>query len=475
MIDCTTCKPNTNRIYLNATLSYCPECNKTEEARIVATDNGVFMERVCVKTGVHSSKLAADYKWYVNRVMNKQVPVSSVPKPNDVKLGCPFDCGLCKWHSGGLQLPVFSITNECNLDCPKCFTYNRADLKYYKSVEETEKIIDNILNTAKVQLINLTGGEPTMHPNLDKIIDVCKNKGINRITMNTNGLLINQKPELAKMLKEKGVQVVLSMDALTSENSKLIFGVDIVSQKLKTLEILEELQIPTTLLCVAIKGINENDISQICDQYITKEFIQSITIQNITYTGKNGKEFLPDRYITIDEVENCLALSDKFDQSHFFSLASYHPLCYSVAYYIVNEGKTVSLTDLIEKETLERISYEKYFLEPNAEFYTEFSDGLNRLWAKGTEEDTIKAMKSALNKLYPKDKELSAKERNVIAEQLVKMIYIHPHMDENNFDVNRVSACGDLVPDESGQMIPACSYNLLYRQKDKRFWVEEEK
>jgi len=57
-------------------------------------------------------------------------------------------------------------------------------------------------------------------------------------------------------------------------------------------------------------------------------------------------------------------------------------------------------------------------------------------------------------------------------ESKTKMLYIHPHMDENSFDLGRVNLCGDLVPDESGDMIPACSYNLFYRQKDEGFWVE---
>jgi uncharacterized radical SAM superfamily Fe-S cluster-containing enzyme len=49
-------------------------------------------------------------------------------------------------------------------------------------------------------------------------------------------------------------------------------------------------------------------------------------------------------------------------------------------------------------------------------------------------------------------------------------VYIHAHMDEDAFDLGRASHCGDIVPDESGAMIPACTYNLLYREHDERFW-----
>ena len=76
-------------------------------------------------------------------------------------------------------MPVFSITNDCNLNCPICFTYNRPDKKYYKTVEETKRIIGHIVaKSGGVQLINLTGGEPTLHPELFAILDACRSEGI---------------------------------------------------------------------------------------------------------------------------------------------------------------------------------------------------------------------------------------------------------------------------------------------------------
>ena len=56
-----------------------------------------------------------------------------------------------------------------------------------------------------------------------------------------------------------------------------------------------------------------------------------------------------------------------------------------------------------------------------------------------------------------------------IAERTVKAIYIHSHMDEENFDVARVMKCPVGVPQEDGGNIPTCSYNVLYREKDERF------
>jgi hypothetical protein len=65
---------------------------------------------------------------------------------------------------------------------------------------------------------------------------------------------------------------------------------------------------------------------------------------------------------------------------------------------------------------------------------------------------------------------LSAAERQAAAEQSLLAVYLHSHMDEDTLDLARLAVCPDQVPDPEGRLIPACAYNLFYRQKDPRFW-----
>ncbi|MFC2131017.1 radical SAM protein [Bacteroidota bacterium] len=459
-------------IYINSTLAFCRQCNEVEQARIISRDNRVYLERSCPVNGLHSTRISSDYNWYTERMKY----YSNFPKPKKHKdsiEGCPKDCGLCQWHSNAIILPVFSITNACNLDCPKCFTYNRRDAKYYKSSGETKQIIHQIIEqSGGVQLINLTGGEPTLHPNLFEIIDACKVEGIRRITMNTNGIKLASNREFAEKLKESGVQLVLSLDTLNPEVSKIIYGKDLTVQKLKALEIIEELEIPITILSVSIKDLNEKDISSIAKTYLKKEIVRSMTIQNMTFTGLNGSKFEPREHITIDDVEAYLTEETEFCQNDFFPLASYHPMCYSIAYYFSKDSVFIPLTKILGRNSLIKLTTDSYLIDPGRDFSREFLNGINLLWADGEDERSINILKGMINQLYPADREVTQKERQDYFEKYFKMIYIHSHMDEDNFDLDRVSRCGDIVPDESGNMIPACSYNLLYRQKDTRFWVE---
>jgi len=459
---------------LSSTIAYCPLCKSNEFARIVSNAQGVFMVRQCPKKPDNAFKLSSSVDWYLRRVHAVQ-PVSSActtdRKPSSQ--GCPKDCGLCEWHAGGLHLPVFSITNDCNLDCPICFTYNRPDSKYYKPLEDVKKIVDHIKReNPNIQLVNITGGEPTLHPQILDILQLLKDEGIERVTMNTNGIKLSADREFAKSIKASGAQCVLSVDTFDPQKSITIHGKDISTHKRKVLALLEELDIPTTILSVAIKGLNEDEVAQIVNRYISKPFVKSITIQNMTYTGQNGSNFGSHKYITIDEVENSLAIEDKIAVDDFFALASYHPLCYSVAYYLLLDERLIPLTKIFDLETLKEMSMDNYILEPKEEFRKKFQEAISILWANGEDEDVIGSLKSFIKELYPSDRELTQKQREALIESKTKMLYIHPHMDENCFDLGRVNLCGDLVPDESGDMIPACSYNLFYRQKDERFWVE---
>ena len=89
----------------------------TEHALITARESGVFLERICPNSGTVAVLIAGDYRWYLERTAEPQA-VERMPNAGRLTRGCPFDCGPCECHTARLHLPVVSITNLCNLDCP---------------------------------------------------------------------------------------------------------------------------------------------------------------------------------------------------------------------------------------------------------------------------------------------------------------------------------------------------------------------
>ena len=79
------------------------------------------------------------------------------------------------------------------------------------------------------------------------------------------------------------------------------------------------------------------------------------------------------------------------------------------------------------------------------------------------------ALDQLLRRMFPSDRSLSRAEALRVGERAVKAVYVHSHMDEETFDVERVAQCCDSNCYPDGGTIPVCNYNVLYREKEHQF------
>jgi uncharacterized radical SAM superfamily Fe-S cluster-containing enzyme len=100
-----------------------------------------------------------------------------------------------------------------------------------------------------------------------------------------------------------------------------------------------------------------------------------------------------------------------------------------------------------------------------------FREVIDDLYACGDTEN-LAVFRRLVEDLYPSDQALGEFKRQRLAESAIRTVYVHAHMDEDTFDCSRAMRCTDLVPAEPGRLIPACTYNLFYRQQDERFYVD---
>ena len=285
--------PDKPYTYLKTVQGVCRECKKIVNARIIIQDGRVYQERMCTEHGKSRALIAEDASWYLEVMKSPIEPREPLLRSKSHERGCPHDCGICTFHASRCNLPVFSITNACNLDCPICFTYNRKDKIWHMPLDEVDKVLDYVIEcSGTLDLINITGGEPTMHPQLFELLEKATSRQeIGRVTMNTNGLLLAKNEDLCKELSRLGVYVILSLDTFDRERSVKIHGRDIVDIKKKAIDNLAKYDIGTTLLNVMIRDVNEDEIGAILDLAATKDNIRSVTIQTMTYTGFGGKDF----------------------------------------------------------------------------------------------------------------------------------------------------------------------------------------
>ncbi len=458
--------------YLSQSRGVCRVCGKMVPVRYVADQDRVYLERLCPEHYGSRALVAESLAWYLDAM---QRPSSGCPPPKTMpkQKACPDGCGPCSFHAQACRLPVFSITNACNLRCPICFTYNRSDKIYFMSPEEFGRQIEFVVETTGgVDLVNITGGEPTLHPQLFDLLARARHPRIGRITLNSNGLSLAANPEIAARLAEMGVYVVLSLDTLDRDISQRLHSRDITAQKMAALENLGRFGVQTTLLMVLVGGVNEHEIESLWSLLLTHEHVRSLTIQTMTYTGQGGAFFEPREHIPVDGVVRRIAAASRgrLSADDFMPLPGVHPLCYAVSYLLGDKDALHSFRALLDRDTMARNLVGGYLMQPSAELETALKEAIDRLWSQGGQAQLLSVVKRMLRHVYPTDEHLTLHARQQRAESMVKTIYIHAHMDEDTYEIGRAMRCSDQVPVDAQRLVGACNYNLFYRQKDDRFW-----
>jgi 7,8-dihydro-6-hydroxymethylpterin dimethyltransferase len=469
-------RPSRPYTYLGTVQGMCRQCRQLVPARVLEDGGAVFQERLCPTCGSTRARIADSVEWYLERAATTVRCKPAREPGHSVQRGCPLDCGPCAFHANACRLPVFSVTNVCNLDCPICFTYNRPDRRYYMSREEIRPLLDKLIARAgPFDLINVTGGEPTLHPDILDLLAECQRPEIGRVTMNSNGLRLAKDEDFCRALADLGVYVVLSFDTLQTDAAQMIYGRDIVAEKRRALDNLQRFGVGVTLLNVMIRGLNEGEIGAILELVRAYPVVRSVTVQTMTFTGHGGKNFQPRQHMPLDGAARAIetATGGVMRAADFFAHPGAPPLCYSVAYYFKDGDRYRSFTDFFSVEELRQMIGLGYLLQPDDTSQQLFRGAIDRRWAAGDEAGVLPVLKRLLARLYPAGPPLSAFQRQAIAEESILAIYLHSHMDEDTLDLGRLLACSDQVPDPEGRLIPACSYNLFYRHKDPRFWWKE--
>jgi uncharacterized radical SAM superfamily Fe-S cluster-containing enzyme len=433
----------------------------------VAHGRDVMMEKTCPEHGAQSVRLSDDVDWYqrTRAVTPPKAPPRS-PNKKAVHHGCPFDCGPCESHEQRVRLPVVTITSACNLDCPICYVHNKNDDAFHMREHAFRKTIELLVRDhgGELDILNLTGGEPTLHPQFLEFLEIARALGVHRTTLCTNGIKIVKDPTLAPRLAAIGARVALSFDTFEEDADVLLQGAKLFDLKMRCLDILEEHGVDTTLIPVMTRGVNDHEIGNIIDLLVTRPNIRHLEVHTMTFTGQSGTTFDRAGRISIREVlERIEQTTDGLlHVEDFVPSPCAHPLCYQIAYLLIDPdgGAPVPFTRFLSREEIYEALADRLYLEPTSKLEALFRAAIDRLW---TEEPPDHERMLSLIKRVLDDTSLRATERSI------KAIYVHSHMDEETFDVERAYQCCDSNCYADGSTIPICNYNVLYRNKEAHF------
>ena len=190
--------------YFSMTKGLCRVCRQAVDAKIVFRGEAVFLDKFCPRHGKEDVLVSSSVEWYLDAlsfVAPASPPARTVTATTDA--GCPFDCGPCASHQQRVFLPVIPITSACNMSCPVCYTVNRNADAYALSADSLSRLLDRLIEDGTGgDILNFTGGEPTLHPDLLGLLRRARDAGFRQLTISTNGRKLLDEA-LAKLLKQK--------------------------------------------------------------------------------------------------------------------------------------------------------------------------------------------------------------------------------------------------------------------------------
>ncbi len=185
-----------------------------------------------------------------------------------------------------------SVTDKCNFRCSYCMPSDifNKDYKYIPQdkILSYEEIINicKILQKVGLKKVRITGGEPLLRKNIDKLINKLKHEAnIDYISMTTNGSLLSE--EKLNLLKTSGLDsITLSMDTLNQTKIAQINGTKKIINIRDILGLIEKYYNEVKTNTVLIKDINDNEIMDIIN--LMKDFKSEVRFIEYMDVGESN-------------------------------------------------------------------------------------------------------------------------------------------------------------------------------------------
>jgi uncharacterized radical SAM superfamily Fe-S cluster-containing enzyme len=478
-------------IFWELTKSICPECRKVIEARVLLRDGKVYLRKRCPDHGEFEALVFGDAQLYTK--------IASYNKPGTIPLkfateihdGCPLDCGLCPDHQQHACLGLIEVNQACNLDCPLCFADSGtqyAHSGWQLTYEQVELMIDAFIAAeGNPEVLQFSGGEPSLHPQILDFIALAKQKGINYVMLNTNGIRIARDDKFLAGLADLKPHIYLQFDGFEARTNEILRGKpDLIEVKLKALDRLAEADLRVVLVSAIERGVNEHEVGKIVEFGLRHPAVFGVNFQP-AFRAQRHVPGDPLTRMTIPDVlkgletqtDGLLRLDD------FVPVPCCMPTCNFVTYAMIDGDTITPITRVLD------ISYYLDYIKNRTmpAINDDLLHTLERLWSSSAKvgsddaardiQDIVKGKGLGGNGRHSVEESRAAQRCSSCHAHLplsehaprdlgrhIFMINTRDFMDPYTFNVkNAMKCCVEfLTPD--GRMIPFCTYNTVgYREQ----------
>jgi uncharacterized radical SAM superfamily Fe-S cluster-containing enzyme len=446
-------------LFYDTTSSLCSTCLRTVEAKVVIEAERVLMDKWCPAHGMERVLVSDDVAYYrAAREVYVKPPELPERFNTTMQYGCPYDCGLCPDHMQHSCLTVVEITDRCNLTCPVCYAGSSTDphLKH-RSLDEVKAMLDaTVANEGEPDVVQLSGGEPTLHPQFFEILDECKKRPIRHVMVNTNGLRLATEPGFAERLASylPRFEVYLQFDSLRAEVHQALRGADLVRVRQKALERLNEVKLSTTLVMTLKKGVNDQEVGEVIKFALEQPCVRGVTLQPVSDAGRNDDWDPAKHRLTVSAVRRLIA-----EQSGVFTARDVLPVpcnpdTLAMAYALKVDGQVLPLTRYLDEQALLAGQRNTIVFEDDPQL----RDAVFKTFSTNHSPDSQARCLSDLLCCLP---QVSAPPS--LTYQNVFRVLVVQFMDARTMDLRAMKKSCIHMAQPDGRLIPFEAFNLFYR------------
>ncbi len=449
--------------FLETTVSLCSTCKKRADGKIIQKDDKIYVLKYCLEHGEQEEILEEDAAYYRHR-MEYNKPGNVCKTQTVWKKGCPFDCGLCPSHEQHTCIGLIEVTDKCNMACPTC--YANSGVGDFLPVETIDRMLDFFLETENgvADILQISGGEPTIHPDILEIVKLAQSKGIKYVLLNTNGLrLATDEPFVAELAKlNKGFEIYMQFDGFDPNTYKRLRGGQFLEVKKRAIENLQKHGIPLTLVGTIERGVNDHEIGHIIEYGLNTPGVRGINFQPVTYFGRYPHDVNIKDRITLTGILNKIEeqTSGLLLKKDFIPLpCNVDRVALSYLYRSPNKSYMPIFRDMDVRGMLPAIR-NTFKFDPD-DFFADFKESL-----KKDQESCcgLTELFTAVKRFIPKSYWIWPEEKKrVFLTENTFRISISSFIDVYNFDLKSMQkeCVHTITPDL--KKIPFSAYNMLHR------------
>ena len=304
------------RTLLKRTQTRCPVCQAAIPGEVWkegVAPGRVLLRRTCPEHGDSSACLATDARFYWLAQGKPENSGCCQPGSSCCSADGSAPASLGRNAAGHGEQPfetlstclaLIEIVRSCNLSCPTCYADSPlgagGKVDAVPLPELKTRIEGVIARKGKIEILQLSGGEPTLHPDFFELLAwVQGHPHIDYALINTNGVRIAHDAEFAAQLalaaQRRKLQLYLQFDGVQAAAQHFLRGADLRATRERALAVCAQIDLPVTL-AMTVTPDNLPHVWEAIEFGLARPIVHGITFQPMFRSGRRpnaGPPLLP--------------------------------------------------------------------------------------------------------------------------------------------------------------------------------------